>query len=131
MQLLRATVQQQRGSVGAPFQRVTRDSLGTPFQRTVLLGQLPNAYSVASADASPPGEEEANAAVPYHLYAASSLCDGLLVVGMLGGKRDLQTSLVWSVCWLVLYTRACGLVVAEQVEDLKLTNEDTSVKRAN
>ena len=131
VQLLRATVQQQRGSVGAPFQRVTRDSLGTPFQRTVLLGQLPNAYSVASADASPPGEEEANAAVPYHLYAASSLCDGLLVVGMLGGKRDLQTSLVWSVCWLVLYTRACGLVVAEQVEDLKLTNEDTSVKRAN
>ena len=32
---------------------------------------------------------------------------------------------------LLLYTRACGLVVAEQVEDLKLTNEDTSVKRAN
>ena len=126
VQLLRPAVQQQRGRLGAPFQRVARDSL-LLGQRTMRLG--PN---VASADASPPVEEEPN--VPYHLYAASSLCDCLLVVGMLGGEQDLQTSLVWSVFWLVLYTRACGLVVAEQVEDLKLlTDEDasSSVKRAS
>ena len=117
VQLLRPAVQQpqQRGRLGR-----------APFQRIMRLGPPANPPSVA------PAEEEADAAVPYHLYAASSICDGLLVVGMLGGERDLQTSLVWSVFWLVLYTRACGLVVSEQVEDLKLLEDEdaSSSKRA-
>ena len=114
VQLLRPAVQQ-RGRLGR-----------APFQRIMRLGPQANPPSVA------PAEEEADAAVPYHLYAASSICDGLLVVGMLGGERDLQTSLVWSVFWLVLYTRACGLVVSEQVEDLKLLEDEdaSSSKRA-
>lgn len=100
--LLRPAAQRRGPRLGVPFPRV-RLGAGTPGAKAEDKTEVPS-----SSSATRP---------PLHLYAASSVCDGLLVAGILGVERDLQTSIVWSVFWLVLYTRACGLVVAEQIED--------------